>query len=38
MMNNYNTFNTSIRRISIEATLEHATAYGGIIPILDYID
>src|SRR5690625_227708 len=38
MVNNYNTFNTSIGRISIEPTLENATAYGGIIPILDYIE
>src|SRR5690625_2352545 len=37
MVNNYNTFNTSIGRISIEPTLENATAYGGIIPLLDYI-
>src|SRR5699024_6355160 len=38
MVNNYNTFNTSIGRISIEPTLENATAYGGIIPLLDYIE
>src|SRR5690625_2142674 len=38
MVNHYNTFNTSIGRISIERTLENATAYGGIIPLLDYIE
>ena len=38
MVNNYNTFNTSIGRISIDSTLENATAYGGIIPLLDYIE
>lgn len=37
MVNNYTTFNTSIGRISIEPTLEHATAYGGILPLLDYV-
>src|SRR5690625_3071203 len=37
MVNNYNTFDTSIGRISIEASLENATAYGGIIPLLDYL-
>ena len=36
MVNNYNTFDTSIGRISIESSLKHATAYGGIIPLLDY--
>ena len=38
MVNNYNTFDTSIWRISIEASLENATAYGGIIPLLDYVN
>src|SRR5699024_6368558 len=38
MVSNYNTFNTSIGRISIEPTLENATAYGGAIPLLDYIE
>ncbi|MEI3614394.1 hypothetical protein [Pseudogracilibacillus sp. SO30301A] len=36
-MNNYNAFNTSIGRVSIEPTLEHATSYGGILPLLDYV-
>ncbi|MDC3413186.1 hypothetical protein [Terrihalobacillus insolitus] len=38
MVNNYNTYHTSIGRISIEPTLEHATSYGGILPLLDYIE
>lgn len=37
MVNNYNTYHTSIGRVSIEPTLEHATAYGGILPLLDYV-
>ncbi|MDC3418755.1 IS1380 family transposase [Aquibacillus salsiterrae] len=37
-MNNYNTFQTSIGSISIEPTLEHATSYGGIVPLLDYLE
>lgn len=37
MVNNYTTFDTSIGKISIEPTLKHATAYGGIIPLLDYV-
>jgi len=28
----------SIGRITIESTLENATAYEGIIPLLDFID
>ena len=35
MVTNYNTFDTSIGRLFIEPTLKHATAYGGIIPLLD---
>ena len=37
-MNNYNTINTSIGRVSIEPTLEHATSYGGTLPLLDYLE
>ena len=37
-MNNYNTIKTSIGRVSIEPTLEHATAYGGVLPLLDYVE
>ncbi|MEI3613566.1 hypothetical protein [Pseudogracilibacillus sp. SO30301A] len=33
MVNNYNIFNTSIGRVTIEPTLEHATSYGGIFPL-----
>lgn len=35
MVSNYNPFNTSVERISIELTVERATAYGGIIPLPD---
>lgn len=38
MVNYYNTYHTSIGKISIEPTLKHATAYGGIIPLLDYLE
>ncbi|MFD1068304.1 transposase [Oceanobacillus locisalsi] len=37
MVNNYTTYSTSIGTISIESTLEHATSFGGILPLLDYV-
>lgn len=36
-MNHYSTFNTIIGRTTIEPTLENATAFGGAIPLLDYV-
>src|SRR5690625_7479917 len=37
MVFNYNTFNTSIGRVAIESTLKNATAFGGAIPLRDYM-
>lgn len=38
MVNNYNTFNTSIGKNSVESTLENATAYSGILLLLDCVE
>src|SRR5690625_5893262 len=37
MVINYNTFNTSIGRVTIEPSLKNATVFGGAIPLLDYM-
>src|SRR5690625_2094155 len=38
MVINYNTFNTSIGRVTIEPSLKNATVFGGAIPLLDYME
>src|SRR5690625_188194 len=38
MVTNYNIYNTSIGRLSIDADLKNATAFGGAIPLLDYVE
>src|SRR5690625_7482025 len=38
MVINYNIFNTSIGRVTIEPNLKNATVFGGAITILDYME
>src|SRR5699024_12260879 len=38
MVTNYNIYNTSIGRLSIDADLKNTTAFGGAIPLLDYVE
>ena len=38
MVINYNIFNTSIGRVTIEPNLKNATVFGGAIPLLDYME